>query len=88
MSVRTLNQFKRHIVSSTDRVKITAGIAEATFTTERDKLKITAIRAFIDRKTFGGITALKHSIDIIKDSGTNSNTAVSDFIEIISENLL
>ncbi len=88
MSVRTLNQFKRHIVCSTDRVKITAGSAEATFTTERDKLKFTAIRAFIDRKTFGGITALKHSIDIIKDSGTNSNTAVSDFIEIISENLL
>ena len=88
MSVRTLNQFKRHIVSSTDRVKITAGSAETTFTTKRDKLKFTAIRAFIDRKTLGGITALKHSIDIIKDSGTDINTAVNDFIEIIPENLL
>ena len=88
MSVRTLNQFKRHRISSTHRVEITAGSTKTAFATERDEFKFTTIRAFINGIALGRIATFKHSMNIIKDSGTNINTAVDYFIEVIHENIL
>lgn len=74
MAVLNMNQFEGHTGSAVHGVFVTAGRAETAVATERNKLKLTAVRTAIHGTTKRGITTINHFIDIfhLRISGMKS----------------
>ena len=88
MSVSCTNKFKRHRGRTAKGIKIAAGSAETTFTTERNNFNITAKFATVKSVPIVIITAMKHFVNILKDGITNNDTAICNSIKMIVKNSL
>ena len=82
------NKFKRHRGRTAKGIKIAAGSAETTFTTERNNFNITAKFATVKSVPIVIITAMKHFVNILKDGITNKDTAICNSIKMIVKNSL
>ena len=88
MSVSCTDKFKRHRGRTAKGIKIAAGSAETTFTTERNNFNITAKFATVKSVPIVIITAMKHFVNILKDGITNNDTAICNSIKMIVKNSL
>lgn len=87
VSVRDVNQFKRHGSSTIHRVLVTAGGAETAVTAKRNELKFSTVRTAIHSATKGRITTVDHFFDIfhLRISGMKS---IFDFFIIVCKDFL
>lgn len=67
MPVNAGKQFSGHVEGTELVVQVTTGSAKAAFTTEGNKLKMTAARAGVKSSAMIGIAAVNHLIDIFND---------------------
>ena len=88
MPVRRMYQFKGHRSSPAEGIKVTAGSTEAAFTTKRNNFEFTAKITAKESMTIGIVTAMKHFINIFKNSITNVDAAVCNSIKMIAKNSL
>ena len=88
MSVSCTNKFKRHRGRTAKGIKIAAGSAETTFTTERNNFNITAKFATVKSVPIVIITAMKHFVNILKDGITDIDTAICHSIKMVAKNSL
>ena len=88
MSVSCTDKFKRHSGRTAKGIKIAAGSAETTFTTERNNFNITAKFATVKSVPIVIITAMKHFVNVFKDGITNNDTAICHSIKMVGKNSL
>ena len=82
------NKFKRHRGRTAKGIKIAAGSAETTFTTERNNFNVAAEFATVKSVSIVIITAMKHFVNILKDGITDIDTAIYNSIKMIVKNSL
>ena len=85
MSVDTGNQFAGHVERAKLIVFVTAGRAETTFATERNKFHVTTVWAGIHGTAMRVVTTMNHLVDIFDDGRTRMKF-VNDMFIIIGKN--
>ena len=67
VAMSNIDQFKRHIGSAFHGIFVAAGRAETAVAAERDKLKLTAVRASIHGTTECRIATIDHFIHVFNN---------------------
>ena len=82
VSVVDVDKLKGHVGSALHRIFVTTSGAEATFTAEGDKFKLSAFGAAIHSTAKRGITAMDHFFYIFNDRVTGVKTIDHFFIMV------
>lgn len=88
MSVRAINEFKRHGRGTANRVEVAASGTEAAFTTKWNKFNFTAMLTTIKGEAIIRIAAIEHFMYIINNGIPNSDTGRENSIKMVGKNLL
>ncbi len=70
-----------------DRIKVTAGGAKATFTSEGNNFEFSTMLTTIKSISVIIVTTVKHFIDIFKNGITNGNTGRSESMKMVIKNI-
>ena len=86
VSVRYRNKFRSHSVSTFHGILISAGRAETTMTSERNKFEFITTRASIHGAAKGGIPAIDHFIHVF-DNRITWMQCINHFLVMVDKNI-
>ena len=85
---QNFDKFKRHGSGSANGVEVAAGSTKTAFAAKRYNLVVTTLFAAIQSITVFVVTAMKHFVDIFKNSTTNFNGGRNNGIKMVVKDLL